>query len=186
VAGRIEAKLGRAIPRAVQFLRKTQRSDGTWIPLWFSHQESADDENPLYGTARVLPALAELQRAGAADVRDMIAPAVRWLVTAQNTDGGWAGARGAVSSVEETALAVEAMVASIEHVSASSPLHRSSIERGTRWLVERVETDAWREPSPIGFYFARLWYFERLYPLIFTVGALNRVVAAARSAEVRA
>jgi squalene-hopene/tetraprenyl-beta-curcumene cyclase len=30
------------------------------------------------------------------------------------------------------------------------------------------------EPSPIGFYFAKLWYFERLYPLIFTVAALRR------------
>ena len=30
------------------------------------------------------------------------------------------------------------------------------------------------EPSPIGFYFAKLWYFERLYPLIFTVAALGR------------
>jgi squalene-hopene/tetraprenyl-beta-curcumene cyclase len=31
------------------------------------------------------------------------------------------------------------------------------------------------EPSPIGFYFAKLWYYEELYPVIFTVGALQRV-----------
>ena len=30
-------------------------------------------------------------------------------------------------------------------------------------------------PSPIGFYFAALWYYERLYPLIFTATALGRV-----------
>ena len=30
-------------------------------------------------------------------------------------------------------------------------------------------------PSPIGFYFANLWYFEKLYPLVFTVAALERV-----------
>jgi squalene-hopene/tetraprenyl-beta-curcumene cyclase len=29
-------------------------------------------------------------------------------------------------------------------------------------------------PSPISFYFAKLWYYERLYPQIFTVGALSR------------
>jgi hypothetical protein len=30
--------------------------------------------------------------------------------------------------------------------------------------------------SPIGFYFAKLWYFEKLYPLIFfTVSALSQV-----------
>jgi squalene-hopene/tetraprenyl-beta-curcumene cyclase len=44
------------------------------------------------------------------------------------------------------------------------------------WLMEAIESGAWREPSPIGFYFAKLWYFERLYPLIFTAGALNAVV----------
>jgi squalene-hopene/tetraprenyl-beta-curcumene cyclase len=175
VAGRIELKLRRAIPRAVRFLRKTQRADGTWIPLWFGHQESPDDENPLYGTARVLPALAEVQRAGVADVRDLIAPAVKWLVTSQNTDGGWAGARGAQSSIEETALALEALVAGAEHCTVSPQFQQSALERGARWLVERIESDTWREPSPIGFYFARLWYYERLYPLIFTVGALNRV-----------
>jgi squalene-hopene/tetraprenyl-beta-curcumene cyclase len=60
-------------------------------------------------------------------------------------------------------------------VSVSPQFHQSALERGARWLVERVESGAWREPSPIGFYFAKLWYYERLYPLIFTVGALNRV-----------
>jgi squalene-hopene/tetraprenyl-beta-curcumene cyclase len=30
-------------------------------------------------------------------------------------------------------------------------------------------------PSPIGFYFAKLWYFERMYPLVFAVSALGRV-----------
>ena len=28
--------------------------------------------------------------------------------------------------------------------------------------------------SPLGFHFAKLWYFERLYPMVFTVGALAR------------
>ena len=42
------------------------------------------------------------------------------------------------------------------------------------WLVEAVESGRFREPSPIGFYFAKLWYFEKLYPIIFTVAALGR------------
>src|ERR1051325_9437365 len=41
-----------------------------------------------------------------------------------------------------------------------------------RCLSEPSKPGAGLEPSPIGFSFARLWYFERLYPLIFTVGAL--------------
>ena len=54
---------------------------------------------------------------------------------------------------------------------------QSSIHRGTEWLVEKVESGSWRVPAPIGFYFAKLWYFERLYPLVFTAGALESVDA---------
>jgi squalene-hopene/tetraprenyl-beta-curcumene cyclase len=42
--------------------------------------------------------------------------------------------------------------------------------------VEAVESGRFRDPSPIGFYFAKLWYFEKLYPLIFTVAALGRAL----------
>ena len=37
--------------------------------------------------------------------------------------------------------------------------------------------------TPIGFYFARLWYFEKLYPLIFTVAALRRAHLAVGGTE---
>ena len=40
--------------------------------------------------------------------------------------------------------------------------------------MEKIESDEWLRPSPIGFYFAKLWYYERLYPMIFTVAALAR------------
>ena len=53
-------------------------------------------------------------------------------------------------------------------------LSQEAAGRGLTWLIDRVEDGTWREPAPIGFYFARLWYFERLYPLIFTVGALRQ------------
>ncbi|MFM9961998.1 MAG: hypothetical protein ACKV2Q_12320 [Planctomycetaceae bacterium] len=54
------------------------------------------------------------------------------------------------------------------------------VERGLSWLIVRVEDGRFREPSPIGFYFAKLWYFEALYPLIFTVAALRKAVEATR------
>ena len=47
-------------------------------------------------------------------------------------------------------------------------------QRGVAWLVDAVESGRFRDPSPIGFYFAKLWYYEKLYPLIFTVAALGR------------
>ncbi|MFN0019416.1 MAG: prenyltransferase/squalene oxidase repeat-containing protein [Pirellulaceae bacterium] len=75
------------------------------------------------------------------------------------------------SSVEETALAVEALLAA-----ASEPEFQPAIEKGLTWLVERVEWGEHRNAAPIGFYFAKLWYYEKLYPLAFTVSALGRAV----------
>jgi squalene-hopene/tetraprenyl-beta-curcumene cyclase len=49
-----------------------------------------------------------------------------------------------------------------------------AVNRGLAWLVERVEQGGLAEPTPIGFYFAKLWYFEKLYPIIFSVAALGR------------
>jgi squalene-hopene/tetraprenyl-beta-curcumene cyclase len=99
----------------------------------------------------------------------MLTAGTRWLSAAQNADGGWSGVRGGPSSVEETALAVAALAGTAEV---------AAVESGARWLTERVNAGAWREPAPIGFYFAKLWYSERLYPLIFTTAALGRVAAA--------
>ena len=164
-------KLVRAMSRGLAYLLRTQRKDGAWVPLWFGNEHAPGDANPLYGTAHVVIALRELAESGMLPV---LGPATRgadWIATAQNDDGGWGGVRGVPSSVEETALAVEAL---------AGTSHGASVERGVAWLVERVESGAWREPSPIGFYFAKLWYHERLYPLVWTVGALGKVVQNAR------
>ena len=67
---------------------------------------------------------------------------------------------------------------------SESSIH-SAIERGIQWLLDRVESGEWMKPSPIGFYFAKLWYYEKLYPMIFTVGALNRVASLDHSTVTR-
>ncbi|MGV2340750.1 MAG UNVERIFIED_CONTAM: hypothetical protein LVR18_44460 [Planctomycetaceae bacterium] len=46
-----------AMQRGLAYLSKQQRPDGTWLPLWFGNQHHPHDENPLYGTTRVLRAL---------------------------------------------------------------------------------------------------------------------------------
>jgi squalene-hopene/tetraprenyl-beta-curcumene cyclase len=88
-----------------------------------------------------------------------------WLRENQNTDGGWGGLRGTPSSVEETALAVEGLGADIRDPCVLS---------GIGWLLGQIESGNHRESTPIGFYFAKLWYFEGLYPLTFLVSALGR------------
>jgi squalene-hopene/tetraprenyl-beta-curcumene cyclase len=165
---RTKARTERSITRGLRFLAGTQRADGSWLPLWFGHEQAPDDENPLYGTAHVVLALRELRDRGFPLLHAMLERGQVWLVHRQNTGGGWSGAAHGAASVEETALAVEAL-AGTEEVSAA--------ERGAAWLAAQVESGAWREPAPIGFYFAKLWYYERLYPLIWTVGALGKVGA---------
>ena len=99
----------------------------------------------------------------------MLEKARQWLVHAQNPDGSWGGFPKGSPSVEETALAVEAL--------ASLPCDddtTAAVSAGLGWLLEKIASDEWRRPSPIGFYFAKLWYYERLYPMIFTVAALGR------------
>lgn len=157
--------LQRAIERALAYLGRTQRADGSWVPLWFGNEHAPDDENALYGTAQVLVALRELRARGHDHPREWDARAAAWLVRLQRPNGAWSAALDGPASIEETAIALRALAGSAEGVAAC--------ERGLAWLIAQLNSGAWREASPIGFYFARLWYFEKLYPLLHTVDALN-------------
>jgi squalene-hopene/tetraprenyl-beta-curcumene cyclase len=161
-----------AITLGVTYLAEEQRPDGSWLPLWFGNQHVPGDENPTYGTARVLAAYRDLGRMDDEPARRGVA----WLLAAQNTDGGWGGAPGVPSSVEETALGVEVLL-------DAGPVAEPAVSKGLAWLVQRVEDGGLNQPTPIGFYFAKLWYFEKLYPIIFTVAALGRARLRLRAAE---
>ncbi len=173
LAATTEARIRRGISRALLYLAKTQRADGAWLPLWFGNQRAEGDNNPLYGTARVLIGLQSISAADAPHAATLATKAARWLTEAQNGDGGWGGDRGAPSSIEETALATHALrgAAATEAGDAID----AAIQRGAAWLIERTDRGQRFEPSPIGFYFAKLWYFEKLYAPIFTVAALSRL-----------
>lgn len=165
--GRIEP----ATQRGLAFLARAQRPDGCWAPLWFGNQDHPQEENPVYGTARVLLAYRDLDLLASTPAQR----GLKWLADHQNTDGGWGGWHtGEIaprSCVEETALAVEALA-----TAAADPAFAPAFEAGLLWLIEAVERNSHGECSPIGFYFAKLWYYELLYPLIFTVAALGQAV----------
>ena len=97
------------------------------------------------------------------------------LLELQRSDGAWGGFKGGEPSIEEPGLALEALAGVSENdIDAQAALEKAR-DRGAQWLVEQVESGAWTKPSPIGFYFAKLWYFEKLYPMIATVAALTRL-----------
>ena len=164
----LRSRISRAVVRAMIFLGKIQKANGSFIPLWFGNENGHDDENPVYGSAQVLIALNEMRRFESPLVsiaENLVERAERFLVDCQHPDGGWGGDRNAAESLEETALAVEALI--------GSKNHRTATERGIARLLEMVDERRHDRASPIGFYFARLWYYERLYPLIFSVSALG-------------
>jgi squalene-hopene/tetraprenyl-beta-curcumene cyclase len=171
-----EGRAFNAQNRAWRFFKRMHAADGSWEPLWFGNQHASDQTNRTYGTSKVLMAWRWIYCDGSMVLGERFEPkgphrrALNWLLRVQNPDGGFGGDVHCPSSVEETALAVEVLL--------SDPSESSQVAawRGLLWLIERVEDGTYREPTPIGFYFAKLWYFESLYPLIFTVAALRRAV----------
>ena len=185
VNARLQKRLGRAIDKAISYLQNNQMTDGSWPALWFGNQYAANEQNHTYGTARVLSALISLDNPYSARVETMITDAANWLIQAQDDDGGWSGDGGAggdiPSSLEETSLALGALAQLLaNHCPADSAMPPAqkiadSIEAGVNWLIVNTRHGQKLAASPIGFYFAKLWYFEELYPVIFIVGALQQV-----------
>lgn len=162
ISDKLSARTEAAISKGLKYLEKRQNPDGSWLPLWFGHQFAQDEENRLYGTAKVVLALNEIGEQN----RKMTMSGLQWILDHQNDDGGWSAAKGLTSSCEETGLALEAI--------ALEPSTSAAVEKGAQWLIAQVRQGTFTKPTPIGFYFAKLWYFERLYPVIFTVSALRR------------
>ncbi len=164
----LQEQMARGTQAALRFLRQIQTPAGAWIPLWFGNQHrNRDEENLTYGTAVVCRALEEIPEAAT-----MWQQGIAWLSANQNPDGGWGGGGRTPSSIEETGLSVSALARA----------DASAAERGVSWLEQATRGGTEFPEAPIGFYFAKLWYFERIYPRVWTVEALERV-AAVRSAS---
>jgi squalene-hopene/tetraprenyl-beta-curcumene cyclase len=166
----LQTRIDRAIDRAIGYLAGAQRADGAFVPLWFGNQHVSGEENPTYGTSRVLLALRAVRGRTPRNVDAAVSRAIRWLVNAQNPDGGWGGEAGAPSSIEETALATSGLAACADDEGASQ-----AASNGASWLAQATRQGTLFPSSPIGLYFAKLWYYEKLYPIVLVTEALERL-----------
>jgi len=155
-------QIGSATKLGLRYLAQQQQPDGSWLPLWFGNEHHPHDSNPVYGTSKVLLMYQEIEKSSSEAARR----GAQWLAKAQQDTGGWGAA--AHCSVEETALAITALLPYL----AENGQIESAVQFGLNWLIEAVEQGLHLQSSPIGFYFAKLWYHERLYPQIFATQAL--------------
>lgn len=133
------------VKKARHFLMHNQESDGSWLPLWFGNQDRADESNPIYGTSKVLAAAVHFLDETSID------QGCDYLLSNQNHDGGWGGGSSVTrwleksgypiqrnaetdaktgiqitSSMEETALAVDALITIANFRNMAVALHPHS------------------------------------------------------------
>ncbi|NOU60967.1 prenyltransferase/squalene oxidase repeat-containing protein [Marinifilum caeruleilacunae] len=163
----LQNKMEKSIRSAWKYLRKSQQEDGSWLPLWFGNEDDMQHQNPVYGTSIVLYSLSDLHAVGLHDFDEVKNKALAFLQTSQNEDGGWGGSANIISSIEESSLAIRAL---------ASHQIETHIESGIKWLELHLPKDLNDiNATPIGLYFASLWYFEDMYPLVFASSAMNEV-----------
>jgi squalene-hopene/tetraprenyl-beta-curcumene cyclase len=173
VPGATQARIRPATERALSYLEENQRADGSWIPLWFGNEHAKDEENPVYGTAQVVAYLSGCESL-ATQCKTLIESGAQYLLKTQKPDGSWGGDANAPSSIEETAVAMNALALS------KTPTAKSAVLSGAARLIASTQNGTHFPAAPIGLYFARLWYHERLYPIIWTLNALHAAEALSR------
>ncbi len=155
----------RSSAHMLKWMQRVQAADGSWTPLWFGDQDAKDERSPLYGTAMAVEYLAGSDKPAA---REMARKGLAYILSVQNADGGWGGAKGVPSKVTLTARALSAL--------ASYPGTETTIlEKAFDYLYRKYESGELYRREPIGLYFSRLWYSEELYNLTFVLNALKKL-----------
>ncbi|HEV2404489.1 MAG TPA: prenyltransferase/squalene oxidase repeat-containing protein, partial [Ktedonobacterales bacterium] len=149
------------LERALAYLRRAQRYDGSFASIWFREATS--------GTASVLEALADCALLD----MPMATRAFDYLLRGQNDDGGWSGLRLMPSTAEETSWAVMALLRGAQSEAVSE-----AVRRGCAWLARRQRPDGTWAPAPIGLYYSAMWYADSYYAVTLPAQALARARAA--------
>ncbi len=161
---------GRAVRRAVAYLRRTQQPEGCWYGRW--------GVNYIYGT---FLALRGLRAAGESDREAHILRAAEWLRSIQNADGGWGESCAgyeegrfvpAPSTASQTAWALLGLL-------AAGDANSHSVRKGVEYLIETQREDgSWHEDLATGTGFPKVYYLiYTLYRQSFPVLALAEFLA---------
>lgn len=158
-----------AMTRALDFLRRDQRADGSWFGRW--------GMNYIYGTWSVLCAL---NAAHVPHDAPEIRKAANWLLSIQNPDGGWgedgtsykldySGHEPAPSTASQTAWALLGLM-------AAGNVDDPAIERGIAYLLRAQDANgSWPEQLFTATGFPRVFYLRyHGYPKFFPLWALAR------------
>jgi squalene-hopene/tetraprenyl-beta-curcumene cyclase len=152
-----------AIARAVKYLLATQEPNGSWYGRW--------GVNYIYGTFLALRGL-RAARTSSADAA--MGRAAQWLISVQNSDGGWGESCvgyernefvPAASSPCQTAWAILGLVAAGR--GRSYP-----VEAGVEWLLRNQRSDGtWEEHLTTGTGFPNVYYlsydlYRNYFPLL--------------------
>jgi squalene-hopene/tetraprenyl-beta-curcumene cyclase len=158
-----------ALARAVDYLRQTQREDGSWYGRW--------GMNYIYGTWSVLCALNAIGvDPNSAEMRK----AAAWLTAIQHSDGGWGedgasykldykGYEPAPSTASQTAWALLGLM-------AAGDIDNPAVARGLDYLAHTQGEDGlWPEARYTATGFPRVFYLRyHGYAKFFPLWALAR------------
>lgn len=166
----LQGKCRKSIRRMLKWMKSVQAADGSWTPLWFGDQDAEDERSPVYGTAMTVEYLFAVSGEPVARemiVNEMIANGLQYILSTQNTDGGWGGAKDVPSKVTLTARVLSALA-------SLPPASGASRKKAFDYLHRKYESGELYRREPIGLYFSRLWYSEELYNLTFVLNALKK------------
>jgi squalene-hopene/tetraprenyl-beta-curcumene cyclase len=171
----IHSSVPSRLARALDYLAREQEPEGCWFGRW--------GVNYIYGTSGVLSALALV----APDThRRAIERGATWLVSCQNTDGGWGetcfsyndpALKGqGDSTASQTAWALIGLMAAGDVTGAPN---QEAIQKGIRYLIETQLPDGrWDEPYFTGTGFPCHFYLKyHMYQQYFPLIALGRYQA---------
>ncbi|HXD91345.1 MAG TPA: squalene--hopene cyclase [Candidatus Binataceae bacterium] len=154
--------------RAVTWLKRDQKPDGSWWGRW--------GVSYVYGT---FSALSGLRAIGADLTEPWIKRAATWLKSVQNTDGGWGESCLAdgdplvkgkgTSTPSQTAWGLIGLLAAEDEIS-------DSVMRGVGWLLDRQnEAGRWVDDEFTGTGFPNHFYLRyHMYAHYFPLMALGR------------